>query len=228
MFAVNDFNIFTPVWKLPRQIFVQRNDAWVEVNELHNDLQIGLIKSWIKVWNRNYFGAVSQQHPFWQYAYNYNFTKMDDTLSWGTYWSTSNAGNYVYPSSGILRLNIGAFNTTDSFGDCYLEPTFALQVSPGQTYTHSVYVEGRGGTTYFSLRAYTNTTESTAQKAATGRGSFETAAAIVAGGTTISQTVTIPAGHTWVRPYLYIYTNTWSGANNNYYRFSNWSFQRTA
>ena len=220
MFAVNDFNILTPVWKLPSELYAQNSGTWSEIKELYT--QDG--GTWKKVWNRNYFGSTGQQHPYWQYGFNYNFQKTNDTISWGTYFSTNNAGFYYYPSVGILRLEIGAVDG-GGYGDCYLDPASPLRVDPGQTYTHSVYIEGKTSNVNMSLRAYSNSTKAEAYKGGSGKSSFETTLQQVAAGNTVSLSITIPTGHYWIKPYLFIQTNS---ALPRYYRFSNWSFLRTS
>jgi hypothetical protein len=218
MFAVNDFNIFTPVWKLPNELYAQRNDEWRDIKELY--VRNG--SQWVQVWNRNYWGGTGQNHPYWRWSLNFGFQKTDDTLSWGTFWSTGNAGFYSYPTSGQLRLSIGA-RDGNGFGDVYLDPQTPLRVSPGQVYQHRVTVVSRTGTTQMSLRAYSNTTKEQAFKAGSGRTPFETDHVGVDAGTTVRQNITIPSNHNWIKPYIYISTTASLPRN---YVFSNWAFER--
>ena len=219
MFAVNDFNILTPVWKFPSALYSQNFGTWTEVKELYT--QSG--GTWTKFWHRNYFGPAGQQHPHWQYAINSDFAKTTDTISFGTYWSTANAGFYNYPSSGQLRLEIGALDS-NGVGDCWLDPAVTLRVNPGQVYRHRVTVDSRSADTRMSIRAYTNTTKAETAKGGSGRTAFESPLQIEAAGTTVSLDFTIPANHQWVKIYLFIQTT--AGSLPRRYAFSNWQLIR--
>jgi hypothetical protein len=203
---------------LPSELYAQNSGAWTNIKELYvQDSGV-----WTKVWHQNTWGSTSNQHPHWRWALNYNFIKTDDTLSWGTYFSTGNAGFYSYPTSGQLRLSIGAVDGS-GFGDCYLDPQTPLQVSPGQVYRHRVTVVSRTANTSMSIRAYSNTTKAEAYKGGSGKSSFESTHQVVAAGTTVTLDITIPSGHNWIKPYLYISS---TGGTLGNYVFSSWQFER--
>lgn len=219
MLATRGYAILNPTWNLVSDMYTQKFGAWQQAKEMYV-LKNG---SWQKIWNRNIPGPVGQEHPFWRYGFNYNFQKTDDTLSWGTFFSTNNAGFYFYPNVGVLRLHIGAVDG-NGYGDCWLDPGQPLRVNPGEIYTHSVYVEGKTAGVNMSIRAYSNVTEDTAAKGGNGRTAFESNLQDVPAGNTVSLSITIPSGHFWIKPYLFIQTNN---ALPRYYRFSNWRFRRT-
>jgi hypothetical protein len=74
-----------------------------------------------------------------------------------------------------------------------------------------------------SIRAYSNTTKAEAYKGGSGRSPFESTHQVVAAGTTVTLNITIPSGHNWIKPYLYISSTDALPKN---YVFSNWSFER--
>jgi hypothetical protein len=220
MFAVRADNGFgTIVWRLPQEMYARRSGTWQEVKEIYARRS----GAWEKAWNRNYWGTVADNnHPYWRWSLNFNFNNTQDTLSWGTYFSTGNVGFYAYPNSGQLRLSIGA-RDGGGFGDCYLDPQTPLRVNPGQVYRHTVTVVSRTANTSMSIRAYSNTTKAEAYKGGSGKSSFETTHQVVAAGTTVTLDITIPSGHEWIKPYLYISASDTLPRN---YVFSNWGFRR--
>ncbi len=221
MFTVRADNGFgTLVWRLPQSINARSGGAWTDAKEIYVRRSTG----WEQVWNRNFPGPVDASHPYWRWSLNFGFAKTDDTLSWGTFFSTGNAGFYTYPTSGQLRLSIGA---TDGggFGDCYLDPQTPLRVNAGEVYRHRVTVVSRTENTSMSIRAYSNTTKEEAYKGGSGRAVFETTHQVVAAGTTVSLDITIPANHAWIKPYLYISSSESLPRN---YVFSDWVFRRIA
>lgn len=221
-----DFNLL-PEWRLmTKPIYAQRNGSWQEARQIF----VNNAGQWKQIWAGNFPGGIGEQHPFWRYNKNFDFVDVNDgtinpaAQSWTTYFSTNNAGFYTYPQSGQLRLSIGA-RDGNGFGDCYLDSKDALKVNPGQVYSNTVTVDAATSGTLMSLRAYSNINEVDAFKGGANRAPFETPLQQVAPGTTIQQSITIPAGHNWIRLYLYIQSNQALPRN---YTFSRWRFTRTA
>lgn len=214
-----------PNWVLPQSISARRaGPVWTDAKEVYVR-RAGPV--WTKIWHENNWGAINTQHPHWEYAFNFDFLKTTTTngdISWGTYFSTNNAGFYTYPTSGQLKLSVGA-RDGNGYGNVFLETAYPLRVNAGQTYTNNVTVNARTTTTLMSLRAYTSNVKADAQKGSSNRTPFETPLTQVAAGTTVSQSITIPSGHSWVRLYLYIET---TAALPRDYTFSQWRFRRTA
>jgi hypothetical protein len=102
MYVVRGLNIFTPAYFIP-SVYTKSGNNLVEVKEIYTKSG-GVLR---KVYNRNLWGPVGQQHPFWQYSMNPEFFD-DRGVSYTTFWSTS-GGNYSI-SGGACTISINTLS----------------------------------------------------------------------------------------------------------------------
>lgn len=108
MITTRDFFGLYPTWVIAKQVYIKNSGVWKPVKQAY--IKNGGV--WKQVYNYNYFGSTSQQHPYWQYALDSEFRVNDQTSGDGlasdlyyTYWSNSNLGSYGI-SGGTARINV--------------------------------------------------------------------------------------------------------------------------
>jgi hypothetical protein len=106
MYVVRGFNIFTPTYFIP-SVYTKSGGSLVEVKEIYTKSG-GVLQ---KVYNRNLWGPVGQQHPFWQYSMNPEFFD-DQGVSYSSFWSTS-GGSYSI-ANGQCSIYINSLSITTS------------------------------------------------------------------------------------------------------------------
>ncbi len=121
MYTVRDYNIFTPVYYVP-DVYTKSSGNLVQVKEIY--VKSG--GSLQKVYNRNLWGGVGNQHPFWQFSMNPEFF-IDQNISYSSFWSTS-GGNYSI-SGGNCTVNINTLN----LGTTTEDKTLSTNLTNGST-----------------------------------------------------------------------------------------------
>jgi hypothetical protein len=114
LLAVDDFNIFTPVWKLQKELYVQNSGSWNEVKELY--VQDGGL--WKKIYNRNYWPSSGYQHPYWEFSMNPEFNFNDGGICYTSFWSVP-SGTHVI-SDGVASVRITGLNLDSTTQDITL------------------------------------------------------------------------------------------------------------
>jgi len=113
MYVVKTYDIYgSPVYAIP-DVWTKTGGSLQEVKEIYTKSGGSLVK----VYNRNLWGSIGQQHPFWEYNINSEFNFNDQGVSFFSFWNSPAGGSYSI-SSGSCTISINSLNldsTTQDF-----------------------------------------------------------------------------------------------------------------